>query len=567
MPEIKAPRDAQKRGQNFFIMRNKAVAGSPQPDGRGIQFIFEDGGRLISSAKVVGNITDEAMLKLLETVEGFRKLVKSIGVSVETDDAEEIVTFAFQMYGKTVPYASGTTLLMPVKGNGMEQVIELSEAEWSDDDAVPGQIRFEFEKAGTLAKVSVRFYLQDGFSAPEPEEDAPVDTKTAEYRKMIEGSLMQQGNPARLQRALQRARAGEDVTVAFLGGSITQGAGAIPINRECYAYKTFCGICAMAGRGTEENLHYVKAGVGGTPSEVGMLRYERDVLDEGRVTPDIVVVEFAVNDAGDETEGECFDSLVRKIWNGPGSPAVILLFSVFADDYNLQERLAPVGRAYDLPMVSLKDAVTQQFYKRADEGRVVSKGQYFYDCFHPTNLGHTIMADSLLYMIGRADGMDRAEEPKPLSEIEPPIGGDFEGVKLLDRAHNEAGAEISCGSFSGKTEELQCVERNMDLGTTPEFADNWFRAANGGSEPFAMDICCRDLIFAFLDSGSLEVGKAEVYVDGEKTLTADPHINGWTHCNALICMRNKPGRHHVEVRMAEGDEDKAFTILGFGYVE
>ena len=36
----------------------------------------------------------------------------------------------------------------------------------------------------------------------------------------------------------------------------------------------------------------IKAGVGGTPSELGMIRYERDVLRNFTVQPDIVVVEI-----------------------------------------------------------------------------------------------------------------------------------------------------------------------------------------------------------------------------------------------------------------------------------
>ena len=48
-----------------------------------------------------------------------------------------------------------------------------------------------------------------------------------------------------------------------------------------------------------DNVKFVKAGVGGTPSELGMLRFDRDVLRDGE-KPDIVVVEFAVNDEGDE---------------------------------------------------------------------------------------------------------------------------------------------------------------------------------------------------------------------------------------------------------------------------
>ena len=102
------------------------------------------------------------------------------------------------------------------------------------------------------------------------------------------------------------------------------------------------------------------------------------VLRDGE-KPDIVVVEFAVNDEGDETKGDCYESLVRKILKLDWNPAVVLLFSVFANDWNLQDRLSPVGRLYDLPMVSIKDTVVEQFTKKPNEGRVQTKNQFFYD--------------------------------------------------------------------------------------------------------------------------------------------------------------------------------------------
>lgn len=79
-----------------------------------------------------------------------------------------------------------------------------------------------------------------------------------------------------------------------------------------------------------------------------------------------------VNDADDETEGVCYESLVLKALTSAGSPAVILLFSVFENDWNLQERLAPVGWHYGLPMVSIKDAVTEQFKLTKAEGNILS---------------------------------------------------------------------------------------------------------------------------------------------------------------------------------------------------
>lgn len=83
-----------------------------------------------------------------------------------------------------------------------------------------------------------------------------------------------------------------------------------------------------------------------------------------------------------------------------------------------------------------------------------------------------------------------------------------------------------------------------------------------------MDVVCRALLLIYKDSGSSTVGRAEVFVNGEKVLTADPHVNGWTHCNPVICFRGaEPVSRHVEIRMAEGEESKEFTILGFGVVE
>lgn len=563
----KAPKDPEKKRKSFYIMRGKEVAGSVQPDGRGFQFIYLNDGRMLSSARIVGNITDETMLELMKTTEGFRKLVHSIGVSVEAENHDEVVNFVFQMYGKSDVYGSGTSLHMQVKADGMEQILKLEDYEWSDDDDIPGQIRFEFPRADELAVAAVRFYLQDGYDAPEPEEEKEVDFRSPFYGQMLEKSLIQTGNNARLKKAIDRARRGEDVTIAFIGGSITQGAGAVPINTECYAYKTFQGFCELTGRGTEDNVHYIKAGVGGTPSELGMLRYERDVLREGTVKPDIVVVEFAVNDEGDETKGECYDSLVRRILSEENQPAVILLFAVFADDWNLQERLSPVGKAYQLPMVSTRDTVVEQFYKKPGMGRVVSKNQFFYDCFHPTNIGHTIMADGLVHLMRTVDGQEAQEDTLQLSQVKPPLGGEFEKVKLIDRKKAQPEVRrLDCGDFEGVDTMLQAVEMDMDLFGTPEFPNNWMH--RGGKRPFEIDITCTALLLICKDSGSVQAGCAEVYVDGEKVLFADPKVNGWIHCNPLICFRGRERReYHVEVRMQPGDEEKEFTILGFGYVE
>lgn len=566
----RAPKDPESKRPFFYVMREKEIFGAKQPDGRGIQYIYEDMGRLENSARVAGDITDEEILALLQDVAGFRKLVHSIGIRVEADDNTQNVEFLFQMYGEKDKLGGGTMLRCPLRTDGAEVRIDLSGQQWREDDKEPGQMLFVFDKPELLAIASVRFFLNDGYQAPEINEEAEIDFTSEAYREMIARSLMQMGDTGRVRRAIRKAQNGESVTIAYIGGSITQGAGATPINRECYAYKSYRNLVSVCGG--KENIRFVKAGVGGTPSELGMIRFERDVLRDGNETPDIVVVEFAVNDDGDETKGNCYESLVRKILTLPNRPAVVLLFSVFANDWNLQDRLGVVGERYHLPMVSVLDAVTPQFRLKQEQGRVLSKNQFFYDMFHPTNAGHTVMADCLTYFFAQAAKQGSAEEPDPMEKglPEPVIGSDFERVRLLDRKDMPEGAKVVCGSFRFTDTELQEVEMDENLTCTAEFPYNWMycgQKSENAEQAFTLELSCRALLLIFKDSGETRVGRAEVFVDGEKKLVADPHINGWLHCNPVILLQEQETKHHeIRIQMAAGDEEKEFTILGFGYV-
>ena len=537
-----APKDPEKKRPYFYILKDKEIFGAKQPDGSAIHFIYESDGRLINSAQIVGNITDEEELRLLESVEGFGRLVHSIGVSVETDNPKEEIEFVFQMYGRKNLYGGGTNLRCKLTGDGMEHRIYLSDYTWTEDDYIPGQIKFIMSTPEKLGKASVRLYLNDGYMAPEEVEEAEVDTKSENYCAMIAKSLMNLGNTYRIRKAIEKAKAGKSVTVAYIGGSITQGAGATPINTECYAYKSYQLFQNRFASGN--NVKFIKAGVGGTPSELGMLRFDRDVLRDGE-KPDIVIVEFAVNDEGDETKGDCYESLVRKILKLDWNPEVVLLFSVFANDWNLQERLRPVGDLYDLPMVSIRDAVVEQFTRK--EGRVLTKNQFFYDMFHPSNIGHTIMADCLQYLFEQCDLRNqcggetlerqmKAEERLKECMSEPPaIGKSFETVRLLDRKDRYRGAEIDEGGFTAVDRELQSVEMDAELTPVPQFPYNWmYDGTNSDKNYFEMTITCRSLLLVFKDSGEIYTGKAEISVDGGYCMTADPHINNWLHCNAVI---------------------------------
>ena len=562
-----APKDPTAKRPFFYIMKDKEIFGAPQPDGSLAHFLYLDMGRLTDAARLTGNVTDDKMIENLTTRVGIQKMVHSIGVSVSYKETDQKVKFVAEMYPVN-PGDETTNIEAEILMDGMETVIDLDSVDWKDGDRELGQIRFLFDTPGIAATTDVRFYLNDGFEAPEQPEDIAVDFASEGYRQMISRSLVQTGNTERLRKVLDKAAAGEDVTISFIGGSITQGAGAIPINEKCYArvfYEDFVKRYMKGGECT-----FVKAGVGGTPSELGMIRFERDVLRDGAEEPDLVVIEFAVNDEGDETQGVCYESLVRKALALPWKPAVVLLFAVFSNDWNLQDRLSPVGRNYDLPMVSVLDAVCPQFPLLPSEGRVISRNQYFYDVYHPSNLGHQVMADCLSNLIDVVNASDDSLKKEPdVAETAPVIGADFENIELLDKKELEKIkdkykiSEVDEGSFTETDEDLQAVEMDKAIEMTPEFPHNWCHES--GDAPFKMTLTCKKLLLIFKDSASASHGTAEIFIDGKLIREADPHINGWTHCNAVVLLNEgESSVRYLEIHMKPSQESKKFTILGFG---
>lgn len=400
-----------------------------------------------------------------------------------------------------------------------------------------------------------------------PSSDEPaIDFESQAYRNMIDKSLLSKGNTYRLKKAIDKAKRGEPVTVAFIGGSITHGAGAEPLHLNCYAYRSYDLFKRMFAGEDGSSIRLIKAGVGGTPSELGIVRYERNVLRDGRANPDIVIIEFAVNDADDETKGNCYESLVLKALGAENKPAVILLFSVFESDWNLQDRLAPVGWHYHLPMVSIKDAVVDQFQWTKEQGNVISKKQFFYDIYHPTNAGHQIMSDCLGKLFEEVDrsSLDKEDDAngKP-----PLIGNDFVDIKLLDRLNGDRIAVIDEGGFEEVDTDLQQAEMDDHSHGTPLFPNNWMHTGTSDKHYFKMTLRSKRLIMVFKDSGNEDFGTASIWVNGKQVRTADPHKVNWTHCNAILLYNEQEtDEHTIEIRMEDNQENKRFTILGFGYV-
>jgi hypothetical protein len=95
---------------------------------------------------------------------------------------------------------------------------------------------------------------------------------------------------------------GAEVRIAFLGGSITAQEGWRP-KTLAYFQKTY----------PDAKVSQINAAIGGTGSDLGVFRLKHDVLD---FHPDLLFVEFAVNDGGQEPHKifQCMEGIVRQTW-------------------------------------------------------------------------------------------------------------------------------------------------------------------------------------------------------------------------------------------------------------
>ncbi len=96
--------------------------------------------------------------------------------------------------------------------------------------------------------------------------------------------------------------AGAEVKIAYLGGSITAQPGWRP-KTLAHFQKTF----------PTAKFSEINAAIGGTGSDLGVFRLKQDVLD---AKPDLLFVEFAVNDGGAEPQQifRCMEGIVRQTW-------------------------------------------------------------------------------------------------------------------------------------------------------------------------------------------------------------------------------------------------------------
>ncbi|MBQ8524682.1 MAG: S-layer homology domain-containing protein [Clostridia bacterium] len=357
---------------------------------------------------------------------------------------------------------------------------------------------------------------------------------------MKDEALCNVGEIGRFKTLFDKLSAGEEVTVAYLGGSITAGTGAR--NDYCFAQQT---TNYLVKHFPDAKINHVNAGIGGTRSDFGGIRVNDDVLSH---SPDTVFIEYAVNDAwpGDDYIREALESLLRTVLGAESSPAVVLIISFKGDmeyDPNNSTFFKDIGKHYGIPVIDVHNPVL----------RGINDGKYTFDEYvpdgiHPSAFGYSLMASlitNLYTVIEEKLESASADELKvtPLSDIKPMQGARYENLTLLNHTN------FTPDSLGGWTDDYTNKFHSLD---------GWQHKPAMGNEAFEFTLTAKNVFLSVTPNNTSAY--FDVSIDGGesfKVYSNDP--------SRLIFSSDEAETHKYSIRIGEGSEDTDLEIYGIAY--
>lgn len=194
----------------------------------------------------------------------------------------------------------------------------------------------------------------------------------------------------------RQARAGESLNVVFLGGSLTWGAQAT--DPQLTSYRALMSR-RLETRYPLARFRFWDTAIGGTTSQLGAFRLERDVLAR---KPALVFLDFTVNDSPHATPSPdrlaSYESIVRRLVTSD-VPVVQVIFAVKQDmspnpkPRPLDDAHKAIARAYGLPS---GDTVALMRAKlAAGEATIDALWSVPPDVTHPGDEGYALYAEAV----------------------------------------------------------------------------------------------------------------------------------------------------------------------------
>ena len=367
--------------------------------------------------------------------------------------------------------------------------------------------------------------------------------RTQKYGIDCRKGVLNRGNLYRIERAMKKAMRGEAVTVGFLGGSITQGClSSAP--ETCYAYLVYRWWCEKFPKAA---VTYVNAGIGGTTSQFGVARADSDLLSK---EIDFTIVEFSVNDKDNAHFLETYEGLIRKIYSYRTEPAVLIVNSVYYNDgENAQTQHVKIGKAYDLPCVSMKPTL----YEKVLDGTYTSR-DVTEDDLHPNDEGHGLMSEviiSFLEMVYEElqSGIEAEDNHLDVKKMTPVTLNAYENSV---RYQND-NSETVLTENEGFTADGQPQHDIREI-----FRRGWTADKKGAHIGFDIEGSCIGVQYRKSVAKPACVARAVVDGDMDKAVVLDGNFEEtWGDSLHLdtIAEHLPYGRHHVDIELIETHED------------
>jgi len=368
----------------------------------------------------------------------------------------------------------------------------------------------------------------------------PSGTRVPTLDETYPNFVVRDGDPARLEHVFSKGLRGEPLTVAVIGGSITEGARATCREKQ-WGYVLTEWFRRVFPK---SKVTYVNAGIGATGSGYACYRVEKAVCAKGA---DVVGVEFGVNDADVPASTETDEGLIRHLLGSKKKPFVFQLSMMAATTRNSQLRHLPVSAHYDIPHFSYRDAFAPLFAAGKLEHKDLAK-----DELHPDDIGHPYMAALVTrYLNGKLASFVAANRaPREIKSLtaRPLVGTTYDTGRVVPAG--EVKFLENKGFVPGKH------PRNFQ-----------WKTALRGSKPgdrlvFEVDAPTCALLFYRIRGG---LGRAKVTVDGGAPIMLDGWFDktwgGYTPIEQL--WRDKPGRHVVALEISAETSDTETSGHGF----
>ena len=364
---------------------------------------------------------------------------------------------------------------------------------------------------------------------------------------------------------VEKLESGRSVTVAYLGGSITEMSGWRNMTTD-WMRKTW----------PKAKVTEVPAAIGGTGSGLGVFRLEHDALAKN---PDLLFVEFATNDANAPAESiwRNFDGIVQQTWTKNPKTDIVFVYTITSPmmkDYGIG-KMNPAASAmekladhYGIPSVcfgprvaaevkagrlvmSIGEVATAVPKETPDRDSLINEelkkgGKLLFakDGVHPALPGHMFYLQSIVAAFERMRFQPSADHARFVGEAF--FDGQLAAAKMVQISSSMLKGE-GWTKLAPDSQEQRCFGGR---------GGQFYRADRPGAKLAFRFRGSRCAIYDLLAPNGANV---RVTVDGKVVSMACPRFDSYCWYTRLAMMpvfAGEDGEHEVELEVLEKQPDR-----------